>query len=159
MKLVNPDDSALNAAFAEKVAGWRCFKETRGEFTLCITKTAKDEDPWAHWNQMERDKRRARYTDISCMDAIKIGFFGRDIPNFTQSADAVLPWLEKWATVNIVISVDVHVTISETPAMKSCPPVINGDSVIQLSTPNAVAKAAVIALLRAHGVEVEFAHA
>lgn len=89
-------DAEKNAYFAEWVAGWRAVKEKRGEFTLCVALDANDPDPWRHWNPKEVEQRKSRYTATTCQEAVKIGFFGRTFPDYLHSADAVLPWLEKF---------------------------------------------------------------
>ena len=107
MKLMNPTDDELNAAFAEKVAGWWLWPGYRDQ-----------------WCDGTEDRGKAR---------------------FTTSFDAVLPWLGKWRTIAIdwdriaglwSVGVGQH---KDTPAYSPVLP-----------------RAAVIALLRAAGVEVEF---
>lgn len=149
MKLVNPTDDQLNAAFAEKVAGWRCYKEKRGGYELCISLAPGDGEPWQHWDPKERAVREARYTPVSCFEAIEIGFFGRGLPQFTRSADAVLPWLEKsgaWSAYRErdgAYEIELH--------DKHMP---SGGNYFAFD--KSFSRAAVIALLRAHGVEVTF---
>ena len=101
MKLINPTDAELNAAFVEKVAQFD-------------------------------DKTRDFLDDSNDL-------------NFTASFDAVLPWLEKWRTVEIDwdrvimmwrVGVGQH---KDTPQYDP-----------------SLSRAAVITLLRAHNVEVEF---
>jgi len=112
MKLTNPSNDELNAALAEKVAGWKA----------CSSHTMLASCP-----NME---------------------FGYDenvaIPPFTQSADAVLPWLEKsdrWWTYESAANLMTLWTGGDEEDVEAEGP---------------FARAAVIALLRAHGVEVEF---
>lgn len=98
------DHDALNAAFAEKVAG----------YTMHLS-------PGCEWRRKE-------------------------IPQFTRSADAVLPWLEKhsWSASNLASGIQVNIH----------KPGDSGAIYIQNSRAPAFPHAAVIALLRAHGVEV-----
>lgn len=110
MKLINPTDLHLDAAFAEHVAGWM---------------------------QCERLGRMVWYDPEG----------GHEInpPRFTESADLVLPALEKqraWVCEKTWDSDEYTVRVSN-------PLAITARSI-------SFAKAAVIALLRAHGVEVEF---
>lgn len=116
MKLTNPTDDELNAAFAEKVAG----------YTMHLA-------PGCEWRRKE-------------------------IPHFTTSADAVLPWLEKFgwkgtssrwgATCMATVVVnDCECTGAEYSAQQS-----------YSHTQSPFPRAAVIALLRAHNVEIEFTH-
>lgn len=115
MKLINPTDEELNAAFAEKVCDWQCAPDGYGidEHYFENVTPFKDMGPCS------------------------------DYP-FTQSADAVLPLLEKCNRYKIqkhepgVVWVDV-----DAPEY--------GESV-----ESTLPKAIVVALLRAHQVEVEF---
>lgn len=113
MKLVNPTDEELNAAFAEHVA--EAFLPNDGLFGFA--------GPW---------KFKGSREVLQGFDAI---------PRYTQSTDAVLPWLEKcpyWA-------VDGG---PNKPWM-----VLAGAGEAEADT---FPRAAVIALLRANGVQVEF---
>lgn len=110
MTLTNPTDNQLNAAFAEKVAGWTlCWDEDSG---------GNRYEEW--WNGLE----------------------GPLDPIFTTSADAVLPWLGKMDAI-------VTRSLSENDWRVVVP---DGRCNSGPSFP----RACVIALLRAHGVEVEF---
>lgn len=113
MKLTNPTDDQLNAAFAEKVAGW--FRTERlGKQVLY--------DP---------EGGHVLIGDTRCM------------PSFTTSADAVLPFVSKLKEVGIhYLEGDWYVRCwSEKKECANC---------------DSLPKACVIALLRAHGVEIEF---
>lgn len=151
MKLLNPTDNELNAAVAEFVAGWRCHKEQRGEFALCVCYEAKDPEPWTNWRKEKEAADKARYTPISCIEAVKIGFFGRGLPRFTHSADAVLPLLDErgWS-----FNEERTPGILWVAANEGIGDVGAGHGPIEKTFP--FAKKACIALLRAHGVEVEF---
>jgi hypothetical protein len=119
MKIINPTDDHLNAAFAEKVAGWfRC--ERMGKQVLY--------DP---------EGGHVLIGDTHCM------------PKFTESMDAVLPWLEKF---------NGHTNGPEINFQSGQWEVIlNGCTTRDRATCASLPRAAVIALLRAHGVEVEVA--
>lgn len=114
MKLTNPTDAELNAAFAEKVAGM----EIVGLARMWIRSGSNGHAP---------------------------------IPHFTTSADAVLPWLEKtaWDAAG-GLNAEAVVRCDTRPQVH-----IREDKrfIAQAGT---FPLAAVIALLRAHGVEVEF---
>lgn len=122
MKLVNPTDDELNAAFAEKVAG---------------------------------------------LSAADIRYLGGSLANpasgikFTTSADAVLPWLEKWGpwTVEHKLNepgykLDLWKRIPWVPPGygHTEPP---NCVAVHFGCANCFPRAAVIAMLWAHGVEVE----
>jgi hypothetical protein len=110
MKLLNPTDDELNAAFAKEVAGWKWEK------------TDRDHMAWIEYRE---------------------GGSWEVEPNFTTSADAVLPYVSKLKEVGIHY-VDGDWFVRCWSEDKNC---ANCDS---------FAKACVIALLRARGVEVEF---
>lgn len=128
MKLLNPTDADLNAAFARKVMGRKLSPEHEGFMS-------------------GPDERMGGQVFESW----------HAIPRFTTSADAVLPWLEKREDVEIhrVQSDGWQVSIMEvkrTPASEET-------GVIAEAWEDTLPKAATIALLRAHGVEVEFTDA
>lgn len=110
LRLVDPDDAALNAAFLLHVCG----------------------------------------QDIAPMQAAnpQLTF---EIPPFTTSADAVLPHLEKWRA-------DANWHPQYKTWMVTIRPTIHHpkDTLNNLGEATTFAKAAVLSLLRAHGVSVEF---
>lgn len=122
MKLVNPADEELNFFFATEVCKWKkTFKEPRPEWAACAIYGWVDER-------------------------------GADVPRqpwFTDSADAVLPWLEK-------TGMDAQITYSDT----CCNWVVimmqrfTGKKSFR-GEGEQLPRAIVLALLRAHGVEVE----
>ncbi len=103
----------------------------------------------AGWMQCERLGRMVWYDPSG----------GHEInpPRFTESADLVLPWLEKCVGVTIF-----HETLWGQPEWRvDCSKTEAECDYPEWSTNNACAhesfpRAAVIALLRANGVEVEF---
>ncbi len=113
VKLLNPTDDQLNAAFATEVAGW--FRTER------LGKQVIYDPEGGH----------VLIGDTRCM------------PKFTRSFDAVLPLLDtiKW-----------HVTTMDGGFTF----VIRGPGPNATCTHPELATAAVLALLRANGVEVEF---
>lgn len=125
MKLVNPTDEQLNAAFAEKVAGWTRYEPLKGEKRTVICRLCGP----------ERGQTMLVWKD---------GSPGGCYPNWAKSADAVLPWLEKcghWQAHSS--SKGIHIFV-EYPDRHN------------RSDDQSFPRAAVIALLRANGVEVEF---
>lgn len=120
MKLINPTDLELDAAFAEKVAGWM---------------------------QCERLGRMVWYDPAG----------GHEInpPRFTYSADLVLPWLEK----NDMIAEIIRAKGDHTLGWRIGWRVSIGNNETNIGSNcfgSVLAKCIVIALLRAHGIEVEF---
>lgn len=67
--------------------------------------------------------------------------FAYRVPRYTKSADLVLPWLEKSKLVDVVFGVGIWSVIVNANNQADC---------------KSFPRAAVIALLRAHGIEVEF---
>jgi hypothetical protein len=113
MKLVDPNDDALNAAFAEKVAGWQHTMLMSDPLGLFTSPNGK------HWQAF-------------CLP-------------FTTSADAVLPWVKPEMTL-VIYGPDgrnknwyVEYRLRDFTAEADTFP-----------------RACVIALLRAHGVTIEF---
>ena len=124
MKLLNPTDDQLNAAFAEKVAGWKRLDCDLWDVGLDIS------SPWC--------RKRSDGIWISNRTA------------WTESADAVLPWLEKHRVAPIA---EYRPTV-RAPAFTGWEIMLEHGCNGRAST---FPRAAVIALLRANGVEVEFA--
>jgi hypothetical protein len=118
-KMINPTDDQLDAAFAERVAGWwhaDSHTETNPAWNTG--------DGWT---------------------------FHNGNGNFTQSADAVLPWLEKAGRWNVFRDDGFYEIELEDKPMP--------DDGNWFAFDKSFSRAAVIALLRAHGVEVEFTEA
>lgn len=116
MKLTNPTDAELNAAFAEHVCGWKRLQKTT-QIVFEVPATGARGTP----------------------------------PGFTTSADAVLPWLEKaklWNTQGVSAEV--------CRKTRYITQVMDYERNYHEDRDESFAKSAVIALLRAHGVEIEF---
>lgn len=125
MKLIDPTDDELNAAFAEKVAGW--FK-------------------------CERLGREVYY------DPEGGHVLPHELPRFTQSFDTVLPWLEKWRDRPYLYRMLQIDATHDGWEVKMAQPDRDKDGqqwFWRIKAPS-LPRAAAIALLRAHGVEVEF---
>jgi len=95
----------------------------------------------AGWTEAKTDKK-------CCYNSEGNHCYWSDVPEFTHSADAVLPWLEgeTWfyvETQSCTVPTTWVVSVSTT------------DGLVKAQGPS-FPRAAVIALLRAHGVEVEF---
>jgi len=139
VKLINPTDDELNAAFAVNV----CGAVDLGGASPRIS-DAKSPGLFIH-----------RYNGkFWISDAFELAEMCRPhrwdymhkVMNFTTSADAVLPWLEKWA-INSLFA-PVHYTLLDgTHSIR----LQGAETVKDKSFP----RAAVIALLRANGIEVE----
>lgn len=126
MKLVNPTDGQLNSAFAEHVAGWFPIEPKHSKGSLMMV------DEW--WDA----------------NGYPVG-----APRFASSADAVLPWLEKSERYVSVRHWRGH--WEEQPGwMVILYEDDEGGRELARAVDTSLPRAAVIALLRAHGVEVEF---
>lgn len=126
MKLNNPTDDQLNAAFAEHVAGWKRIP-------------AKGDIP-EMWN-----------TGTDCLN--QGGGFAWRVPRYSKYADAVLPWLEKWPDVEIHRVKDNGWQVSIMDIRRY--PDRTETGVLAEAWEDTIARAICIALLRANGVEVE----
>lgn len=121
MKLTDPSDDALNEAFAEYVCG---LKVEVGEYRYSSYHGAI-----VGMGSGPGVASKDEYGDSFCR-----------VQDFTSSANAVLPWLEKHAWIARSCSNGVHFTVDAGVCFEGFP----------------FPKACVIALLRAHGVEIEF---
>jgi hypothetical protein len=130
MTLTNPTDQELNWAFAEKVCGYFQNPIFKSNHSWC---------------------RKSSTGEIVVLDGLGA------LPSFTTSADAVLPWLEKQ-----YVETGLKNYWSHSPAQHfTSEPKIwqirafrgNLQGIAESTT---FPRACVIALLRAHGVEVNF---
>lgn len=152
LRLTDPDDATLNAAFAEHVARWTYWQSKHGHFHVIDREGNKSEPAygWPAFDETTGERIERQWTD------------GVDLPAFTASADAVLPHLEKWGTWTLSFNLEKSGYIIELwqnhpgvgpehgcPEPPSCEPEYRGES-------NVLAKAAVLAILRSKGVQVEF---
>lgn len=133
MTLTNPSDAELDAAFAERVAGWVPHR------------------------QMILDKHFVtRWAPPGTPEAFNLLALDTSPPAFTDSMDAVLPYLERlgWrgtsnragSTCAATIEVNSHEADGSTHIAQAD----------DTRFANPLAAACVLALLRAHGVEVVF---
>ncbi len=130
MKLLNPTDDELNATLAEKIAGWRDVSFEEGEDADVESRTIY---PWMGMAGWPPDGRKRRL-----------------IPQFTKWADSVLPWLNKhspWrADGGGEHGFMVQVWKGPSPDGNCYATANNRD----------LCRAAVVAILRANDVDVEF---
>lgn len=83
----------LDAAIAEML-GYKAYKEKRGEHELAVMQHPGDREPWLK----KRNPDPERYTEISCLEAAKLGFFGTGFPEFSKNIAAVWNVIEFVAT-------------------------------------------------------------
>jgi len=134
MKLIDPTLDELDAVFAENVAMWKLFRA-------------------------DGKHGRARYNGAQVFSAggvYRIINGGKEpavekLPYFTRSFDAVLPWLEKhtWRGCSYRAASGSHFSAAVEV-------VDNQLSLVRAESSKSLSHAGVIALLRAHGVEVVF---
>jgi hypothetical protein len=127
--LTNPTDDQLNAAFAEHVAGFK-------HGGMNIGGDPNNTFGWSMTGPGSKDPAAPLHEKLSF-------WWTSDLPKFTRSMDAVLPWLKKAGLWECGYSAHhdgywVTVSYGHDSEDKSLP------------------RAAVIALLRANGVEVVF---
>ena len=85
----------LDARVAE-VIGWTAYKERRGGYELAVTVAPDKPKPWKRMQNAEAN--RVRYTQITCGEALAIGFFGTGFPRVSTdwaAAGEVLAWLRQ----------------------------------------------------------------
>lgn len=133
MKLTNPTDDQLDAAFAEKVAGWKMLRQ-----------------------ELFGTHYIPRWCPPNMPDAVNMLALDTKPPPFTRSMDAVLPWLEKMPSFEIVAL--AYSVVGERYECRVWPTLSqsSGANNVFLGRADIPSTAAVIALLRANGVEVEF---
>ena len=66
-----------------KAEGWRAYKEKRGDYTLCVVQRAGDREPWRSYRNHEEMK--AEYSEVSLIEAVKIGFYGVGVEPFSTN--------------------------------------------------------------------------
>lgn len=128
MKLTNPTDQELDAAFAVHVAGW---------------------NPVCHCGDRMDMHRHDEHAPVQ-MD--------EPIPNFTRSFDAVLPWLEKqgWKGTSNRHGATCVATVTVLGGKEGWDGTEHTATQDYTHTQSPLPRAAIIALLRANGHEVEF---
>lgn len=148
MKLTNPTDYELNAAFAETVAGWTWRHEV-GAFAFPTRQMLCPPD-WRGvfmWGEQTWKDGRG-----SSSPAGLITEEYNPMPPYTTSADAVLPWLIKhsmWDAEQFLPLALCRKGCAFQVRLKNVPDkIIVGDG-------DTFPRAAVIALLRANRVDVE----
>ena len=123
--LTNPTDDELNEAFARYVANWADIHYEQGED---VDIDAREIYPWAGLRGTPPDGQR------------------RMLFKWTESMDAVLPWLNKWPEVRLY---DGEYCTSH------CVVVTPGGDMFE-EVADTLPRACALALLKAHGVEVVY---
>lgn len=156
-KLTNPTDDELNAAFAENVAGYVLYRHAMEPPMSSLEVPEK----WCY-----RDRHGTLYLGEpyrlhpAAFDEIGLrwGYMWAR-PAFTRSMDAVLPWLEKKEVFEVIYNNNPHsgdvgyaVQVADSFTEDNKEPKGRSGWVQN----NFLPRACVIALLCAHGVEVEF---
>lgn len=129
------DTAALNAAFAERVAGYECAHEW-----FCSSSRVP--------------KRGSSFACRKCGRKVRGGGNARIPPDFCASMDAVLPWLEKWR-LDVAPQRSININQANNCAMEWHVSLLDEeDGSDSFAADKSLPHACVIALLRAHGVEV-----
>lgn len=135
MKLTNPSDDQLNAAFAENVAGWTRYGPNKGEKRSVICRLCGP----------ERGQTMLVWKD---------GKLGGCYPDWAGSADAVLPWLEKMGEFSQYYHKSFPDAERWSVGVDRHEP--HGTGWAGYAKAETFSRATTIAILRAHGVEIEF---
>ena len=80
----------LDAMVAETM-GYKAYKEKRGEYELAVTQRPGDRKPWARTQKPDPE----RYTEITCIEAVKVGFYGTGFPCFSKDISVAWEVVEK----------------------------------------------------------------
>lgn len=89
-----PAGLELDALVAE-LRGWTAYREERGEYALSVAIRPGGEPPWENVQHAYREAARKRYTQITCSEAIALGFFGQGFPRFSTDIAAAIEVAEK----------------------------------------------------------------
>lgn len=127
-RLLNPTDAQLNVAFSIEIAGWHDVYYEEDEEADIDSRTVY---PWKGMAGLPPDGGKRRL-----------------IPPFSTYFEAVRPWLEKLDEWDLSWSRKMGYQLTTRLIDLPCPEIVIIDK--------SLARAATIALLRAHGVEIEF---
>ncbi len=90
----------MDALIAEMM-GYKAYKETRGEYTLAVMQRPGDAEPWKGRQRPDPE----RYTEISCIEAARLGFFGTGFPEFSTDIAAAWEVVEKLSSEGYFVNV------------------------------------------------------
>lgn len=92
MKVSELQGAELDCAVAQAL-GYKAYKEKRGQYELCVIQAPSDREPWKSTQNSELAKQR--YTPVSLLEAVRIGFFGVGVPKFTKDWAISGPLIER----------------------------------------------------------------
>lgn len=78
-----PAGREMDALISEQM-GYKAYKETRGEFILAVMQRPGSREPW----ECRQTPDPERYTQISCIEAARLGFFGSGFPDYSTDISA-----------------------------------------------------------------------
>jgi hypothetical protein len=133
-KLIDPTDDELNESFAVIVAGFTCAHK------------------WKHKHEHSSGKRGAAYVCERCGKSVVGGGNANVCSHYTESVDLALPYAESddwWINIEKCPTNPKYMiyVYRERPYTENKVAEIMDDS---------LARGLVLALLRAHGIEIEF---
>lgn len=70
----------LDALVAETM-GYKAYKEKRGGFEIAVMQKPGDREPWTR----SKNQQPERYTEITCLEAVGIGFYGTGFPEYSTN--------------------------------------------------------------------------
>ena len=81
----------IDAAVAQAL-GYRAYLNQRGDYRLAVVQAPGAREPWKSSRNSETEK--PRYTEVTCAEAQKAGFFGNGFPAYSTDATAALAVVE-----------------------------------------------------------------
>lgn len=141
LKLIDPTLDELDAVFAEKVAGWVLWPR------IYHNQQWHDIPTWVEKRYIQKEGHAPPGWMLGCGH-----------PRFTRSFDAVLPWLEKWPHAANIYYNDPTFGITYRWRVILWEPHVDTDSFSGVGSAEGgvLPYVIVLALLRAHGVEITF---
>lgn len=137
-------------ALVSEMMGYRSYSTTRGGYTLAVLCKPGDREPW----ERNRNPDPERYTKITCVESVKLGFFGDGFPKFSKDIGAAWKVVEKLRET--YSRVEVHaVTVPGEDACYICMIEENTDEVNEQYVAQADAETAPLAIVRAALMAVE----
>ncbi len=109
-----PAGREMDALIAEKM-GYKAYKETRGGYAIAVMQRPGDREPWKSRQRPDPE----RYTEISCVEAVRLGFFGTGFPNFSTDIAAALPIAEK-LNISLICSEDGWYAVKTEDVVHTC---------------------------------------
>lgn len=154
MKIDEINAGAETNALIAEILGYNAYKEQRGQWCMAVRQKPGDREPWKNFRHEAQENEQKRYTQISCFDAVRLGFFGTGFPNFSTDIEAAWEawdWLKKQVhEINFTWCKDIYYltifdghgnslfgTRSESFPLAICRAVLKTKSITEIPTENA----------------------